>query len=160
MTYPVKIRNMVFQEVNTDEKTDPCGLLSVSMSTPINYTLTHFADHSETLSHDQINRYLAKARLTPLQVWEHVKPDWVQTGDGYIIFDDTTIEKQHAKEIGLARPQYSGNAGKVVTGIGVVPCVSVNATLDRSGLIDYRITIKTAPVKRSWITSRICSGAS
>ena len=109
------------------------------LSTPINYTLTHFADPSETLSHDQINRYLAKVRLTPLQVWEHVKPDWVQTGDGYIIFDDTTIKKQHAKEIGLAKPQYSGNAGKVVTGIGVVPCVSVNATLDRSGLIDYRI---------------------
>ena len=30
------------------------------LSTPINYTLTHFADHSETFSHDQINRYLVQ----------------------------------------------------------------------------------------------------
>ena len=32
------------------------------ISTPLNYTLTHFADHSESFSHDQINRYLAKDR--------------------------------------------------------------------------------------------------
>ena len=33
------------------------------LSTPINYTLTHFADHCEAFSHDQINRYLADNRL-------------------------------------------------------------------------------------------------
>ena len=27
------------------------------LSTPINYTLTHFSDHSENFSHDQITRY-------------------------------------------------------------------------------------------------------
>ena len=43
------------------------------LSTPINYTLTHFADHSETFSHDQINRYLAKDRLKPRHIWEQVK---------------------------------------------------------------------------------------
>lgn len=32
-------------------------------STPINYTLTHFAEHSESFSHDQINRYLSEDRL-------------------------------------------------------------------------------------------------
>ena len=43
------------------------------LSTPINYTLTHFADHSENFSHDQINRYLAGDHLTPRMLWEHVK---------------------------------------------------------------------------------------
>ena len=43
------------------------------LSTPINYTLTHFAEHSESFSHDQINRYLAGDRLTPRLIWEHVK---------------------------------------------------------------------------------------
>ena len=38
------------------------------LSTPINYTLTHFADPSETFSHDQINRYLAKDRLKPRRI--------------------------------------------------------------------------------------------
>ena len=40
------------------------------LSTPINYTLTHFADHCEAFSHDQINRYLAGNRLRPRYVWE------------------------------------------------------------------------------------------
>ena len=40
------------------------------LSTPINYTLTHFADHSQGFSHDQINRYLANDRLRPRHVWE------------------------------------------------------------------------------------------
>ena len=117
-------------------RVDYCQYL---LSTPLNYTLTHFADHSETFSHDQINRYLANDRLTPRHVWEHVKPDLVQTPDGYIIFDDTTLEKQSARKIALAKQQYSGNAGKVVNGIGVVTCVYVNPVLDRSWLIDYRI---------------------
>ena len=30
------------------------------LSTPINYTLTHFSDHSENFSHDQITRYHPK----------------------------------------------------------------------------------------------------
>ena len=102
--------------------------------------MTHFADPSETFGfHDQINRYFANDRLTPRHVWEHVKPDLVQTPDGYIIFDDPTLEKQSARKIALAKQQYSGNAGKVVNGIGVVTCVYVNPVLDRSWLIDYRI---------------------
>ena len=117
-------------------RVDYCQYL---MSTPINWTLTHFADHSETFSHDQINRYLANDRLMPRYVWEHVKPDLVQTSQGYIIFDDTTLEKQSARKIALAKQQYSGNARKVVNGIGVVMCVYVNPVLDRSWLIDYRI---------------------
>ena len=117
-------------------RVDDCQYL---LSTPINYTLTHFGEHSENFSHDQINRYLAKDRLTPCYVWEHVKPDVVQTPEGYIIFDDTTIEKQHAAKIALAKHQYSGNARKVVNGIGVVTCVYVHPELDRCWLIDYRI---------------------
>ena len=35
------------------------------LSSPLNYTLTHFADHSEGFSHDMINRYLAGARIPP-----------------------------------------------------------------------------------------------
>ena len=61
------------------------------LSTPINYTLTHFAEHCERVSHDQINRYLAGDRLRPSIVWEHVKSEVVQTPDGYIIFDDTVL---------------------------------------------------------------------
>ena len=104
-------------------RVDYCQYL---LSTPLNYTLTHFADHSESFSHDQINRYLAKDRLTPRQVWEHVGPDVVQTRQGYILFEDTLVEKPSASAIPLAKPQYSGNARKVVNGIGIATCVYVH----------------------------------
>ena len=109
------------------------------LSTPINYTLTHFADHSENFSHDQINRYLAGDHLTPRMLWEHVKTDLVENPDGYLIFDDTVIDKRYAKQIAVAKKQYSGNAGGIINGIGIVTCVYVHPTLDRYWLIDYRI---------------------
>lgn len=109
------------------------------LSIPLNYTLTHFADHSESLSHDQINRYLTKDHLTPRQVWEHAAPNVIQTDDGYILFDDTTVEKPSVSEIPLAKPQYSRSAWKVVNGIGIVTCVYVKPKIDWSWLIGYRI---------------------
>ena len=62
-----------------------------------------------------------------------------QTPQGYVIFDDTVLDKRYAQHIALVRRQYSGNAKGVINGIGVVTCVYVNPTLDRFYLIDYRI---------------------
>ena len=63
----------------------------------------------------------------------------MQTQLGYVIFDDTVLDKRYARNIALVRRQYSGNAKGVINGIGVVICVYVNPTLDRFWLIDYRI---------------------
>ena len=109
------------------------------LSSSINYTLTHFVEHSQRFSHDMINRYLAGERIPPRLVWENVQPHLVQTEQGTIIFDDTVLDKRHGQHIGLVRVQYSGNAKGVINGIGVVTCVYVNPTLDRFWLIDYRI---------------------
>ena len=109
------------------------------LSSSLNYTLTHFAAHSHQFSHDVINRYLAGERIPPRLVWEHVTPHLVQTEAGYVIFDDTVLDKRHGPHIGLVRRQYSGNAKGVINGIGVVTCVYVNPTLDRFWVIDYRI---------------------
>ena len=115
---------------------DYCQYL-VSSST--NYTLTHLVEHSQQFSHDMINRYLAGERIPPRLVWDHVQRDLVQTEQGYVIFDDTVLDKHYAQNIELARRQYSGNAKGVINGIGVVTCVYVNPSLDRFWLIDYRI---------------------
>ena len=109
------------------------------LSSCLHYTLTHFADHSQQFTHDMINRYLALDRIPPRLVWEHVKPHVVQTEGGYIIFDDTVLDKRYAQHMALVRRQYSGTAKGVINGIGVVTCVYVNPTLDRFWLIDYRI---------------------
>lgn len=115
---------------------DYCQYLLVSQ---INYTLTNFADHSEKFSHDSINRYLRDERLTPRLVWDNVEGQIIRTPQGYIIFDDTVLDKNSSFAIELVRRQYSGNAHGVVKGIGVVTCIYVHPELDQFWLIDYRI---------------------
>jgi hypothetical protein len=115
---------------------DYCQYLLVSQ---INDTLTNFADHCEQFSHDAINRYLRGERLTPRLVWENVRGQVVATARGYVVFDDTVLDKNASFAIELVRRQYSGNAKAVVKGIGVVTCVYVNPLLDQFWLIDYRI---------------------
>ena len=115
---------------------DYCQYLLVSQ---INYTLTNFADHTETFSHDAINRYLRGERITPRLVWENVAADVVASPHGYVIFDDTVLAKNSSFAIELVRRQYSGNAGGVIKGIGVVTCVYVDPATDYFWLIDYRI---------------------
>lgn len=115
---------------------DYCQYLLVSQ---INYTLTNFADHSERFSHDAINRYLRGERITPRLIWDNVRSQLVLTEQGYLIFDDTVLDKNYSDSIELVRRQYSGNAHSVIKGIGVVTCVYVNPETDQFWLIDYRI---------------------
>ena len=63
----------------------------------------------------------------------------VATPQGYVVFDDTVLDKNYSFAIELVRRQYSGNAKAVIKGIGVVTCVYVNPNLDQFWLIDYRI---------------------
>lgn len=115
---------------------DYCQYLLVSQ---INYTLTNFADHSTRFSHDAVNRYLRGDRITPRLVWDNVRAQVVATEGGYVIFDDTVLDKNYSDAIELVRRQYSGNAHTVIKGIGVVTCVYVNPQSDQFWLIDYRI---------------------
>ena len=115
---------------------DYCQYLLVSQ---VNYTLTNFADHSETWSHDTINRYLKRERITPRLVWENTKSQVEADSYGYVLFDDTVLDKRHSFSIDLVRRQYSGNAKQVIKGIGVVSCIYVNPNTDQFWLIDYRI---------------------
>ena len=103
-----------------------------------NYSLTYFADHLENVSHDAINRYLKGENLRPSLVWEHVKDSVEQVSEGMLVFDDTILDKSGSSKIEGAQKQYSGQAGKVVTGIGVVNCLYVHPS-GKWWPIDYRI---------------------
>lgn len=117
-------------------KLDYCQYLLVSQ---INYTLTNFAAHTEKFSHDAVNRFLRNEKLRPSVVWDNVKGQIVTTSEGYLIFDDTVIDKRHSSAIELVRRQWSGNAKGVIKGIGVVTCLYVNPETDQFWLIDYRL---------------------
>ncbi|PLZ28775.1 transposase, partial [Fischerella thermalis] len=109
------------------------------LSSQINYTITNLAEHLENISHDAINYYLKKEKLTPRLLWENVKEVVEPDANGYIIFDDSVLDKRYSEEIEIVRRQYSGNEHGVLKGIGVVSCVYVNPTLQRYWVIDYRI---------------------
>ena len=115
---------------------DYCQYLLVSQ---INYTLTNFADHADDFSHDEINRYLRRDKLTPRLIWDNVRAAVVPTPKAYLVFDDTVLDKNYSFAIELVRRQYSGNAHGVIKGIGVVTCVYVNPETDQFWLLDYRL---------------------
>ena len=117
-------------------KLDYCQYL---LSSQINYTITNLAEHLENISHDKINYYLKKEKLTPRLLWDNVK-DVIMTDDnGYVIFDDSVLDKRYSEKIEIVRRQYSGNEHGVLKGIGVVSCVYVNPKLERFWVVDYRI---------------------
>lgn len=93
----------------------------------------------EQFSHDKVNRYLGKAEMRPRHLWEKVKPLLEQDEQGYILFDDSTIDKNYSTRIDLVRRQWSGNAKKVIRGIGFVSCVYVQPASGKFLVIDYRI---------------------
>uniref|UniRef100_UPI0035C8DDFD hypothetical protein n=1 Tax=Okeania sp. SIO2F4 TaxID=2607790 RepID=UPI0035C8DDFD len=56
-------------------------------------------------------------------LWKNVKEEIETTRDGYLIFDDTVMNKKYSRKIELVRRQYSGSEHTVVRGIGVVNCL-------------------------------------
>ena len=83
--------------------------------------------------------YLERERLTASNVWKQVKAEIVESDDGYIVFDDTVLDKTHSRKIDSVRWQYSGNAHKVIRGIGLVNCIYVNPETKQFWVIDFRI---------------------
>jgi hypothetical protein len=123
---------------------DYCQFL---LATQKNYTQTYLADHHAYFFHDAVNRYMISDHITPAEVWAKIRADIDLDENGYIIFDDTVLDKSHAKKIELAQIQYSGNAHGLVYGIGVVNCLYVNTNTGHSWIIDWRIFNPTVDKK-------------
>lgn len=81
------------------------------VSTPVNYTCPNLAKHLDGVSHDAVNDYLHRERLTACYLWEQVKPLLNDSPNGYLIVDDSVQAKKHARKIEFVKRQYSGNEG-------------------------------------------------
>jgi len=77
--------------------------------------------------------------MTSRLLWDNVRDEIIYSPNGYILFDDTIVDKNYSHCIELVRRQWSGNAKSVVKGIGVVTCVYVNPDLDDFWAVDYRL---------------------
>ena len=110
------------------------------ISTPVNYTCSNLAKHLEDVSHDAVNDYLHRERLTARHLWEQVKPLLKDSQEAYLIVDDSVQAKKHARKMDLVKRQYSGNEGGLVKGIGVVNLVHSDG--EEHYPIDFRIYAK------------------
>jgi len=68
-----------------------------------------------------------------------VKGQVKQSSKGYLVFDDTIVNKNFSFKMDLVQRQWSGNAHGIIKGIGIVTCVYANPELDQFWIIDYRI---------------------
>ncbi len=109
------------------------------LSTQINYTITNYAEHVETFSHDVMNRYLKEEKIVPSQLWDKVKGTIILSPNGYLLFDDTVLNKSYSREIEGVRRQWSGNEHRIIQGIGVVNCLYYNPEVEKFWVIDYRV---------------------
>jgi len=110
------------------------------ISTPVNYTCTNLAKHLEDVSHDAVNDYLHRERLTSNHLWEQVQPLLKDSPEACLIVDDSVQAKKHARKMEMVKRQYSGNDGGLVKGIGVVNLVHTDG--EDYYPIDFRIYAK------------------
>src|SRR5688572_1364109 len=109
------------------------------IASQVNHTQTYMGEHREGISHDRINRFMREEKIRPRHLWQAVRDDVVASENGYVLFDDTTINKEYSEKIEIARRQYSGAEHGIVMGISVVTCVYVNPELNFHWIIDFRI---------------------
>ena len=106
----------------------------------MNYTCSNLAKHLDGVSHDVVNDYLHRERLTARHLWEQVSPLLTDSATACLIVDDSVQAKKHAHKMDLVKRQYSGNEGGLVQGIGVVNLVHTDCTDYYP--IDFRIYAK------------------
>lgn len=70
-------------------------------------------------AHDTFTRWLKKTKLRPHIIWEYTQ-ELIDKTTGYLILDDTVLDKWYAKDIELVQSQYSGTHHRLVKGIGLV----------------------------------------
>lgn len=103
-----------------------------------NYTCTELSQVAPIdMAHDSPTRMLAREKLTPKILWKNVKAH-IDLNDGYLIADDTVIDKVRSQLLSLAKWQYSGTHHKVVKGIGLETIIWTN-DLQKHIPVDYRI---------------------
>jgi len=88
------------------------------------------------LHHDAVSRWLSSAQFTPPELWNQVKPI-IQKDRGYLVGDDTLLDKRYSRENELAKRQYSGKEHGLVNGINLVNLLWADA--DQIVPVDYRI---------------------
>ena len=108
------------------------------------YSGVELSKVADDMAHDAVSRWLSKFTFKPQELWNQVK-SLVEIKTGYLVIDDTTLDKRYSRENELARKQYSGNEHGLVNGINIVNLLWTN--LEKCIPVDYRVYQKEADGK-------------
>jgi len=105
---------------------------------------TNLSSFKSGVSHDNVTRWLTKTKLTPNVLWEHTK-GLVDMDSGYLLLDDSVLDKTFSNKISLAKWMYSGTTHRLTKGIDLINMVW---TKDNKHIpVDFRIYSKTTDGK-------------
>lgn len=91
---------------------------------------------SEGMAHDAVSRWLSSSAFQPTELLNQVQ-HLTDPTTGYLLLDDSTLDKRYSRENELAKKQYSGNEHGLINGINLVNLLWTDA--DKFVPIDYRI---------------------
>jgi putative transposase len=84
-----------------------------------------YPDAVDKPSHDAFTRLLRRQPPDTDALWNEVKGN-VQLQKGFLVIDDTTLDKPYAKNMGLVYRQWSGKHHEVVSGINIITLLWTN----------------------------------
>jgi len=87
------------------------------------------------MTHDCVSRWLSKNKLTPKIVWQTAAP-LVDPKTGYLIIDDSVLDKPYSRKIPMVKKQYSGKHHRLVNGIDLVNMLWTDG--EKMIPVDYR----------------------
>lgn len=100
------------------------------------YSGVELSKIADNMAHDAVSRWLLQYPTKPQELWNQVKGLVVQK-TGYLVIDDTTLDKRYSKTNELAKLQYSGDEHGLINGINVVNLLWTD--LQKFVPVDYRI---------------------
>lgn len=71
------------------------------------------------LSHDSVSKWLSEETFDAKNLWPHVK-DMIEKETGYLIADDSVLDKRFSKNNELVGRHWSGNEHRLICGIDLV----------------------------------------
>jgi Transposase DDE domain len=121
-------------------KVQPEDYVQFLLGSPVQFTCTEAArvqpDQSDPPAHDSFNRLLTRLEPDPEALWLEARPQ-IRLDDGLLVLDDSTLDKPHARKMGLVSWHWSGNHHAVVKGINLLTLLWTDG--DRHIPTDYRI---------------------
>ena len=88
------------------------------------------------MAHDSVSRWLSTERLTPKLLWQESQL-MVNRHTGYLILDDSVLDKPYSQKMALVKKQYSGKHRGLVSGIDLVTLLWTDGA--RMIPVDYRV---------------------